>query len=48
MRNIPGVAGTYRWILAILLDQFFAAFFTKGGASKRQQIEIVVTYFRYL
>lgn len=48
MRNIPGVARTYRWILAIYLDQFFAAFDTKGGASKREQIERVLTLLHYL
>lgn len=45
MRNIPGVARTYRWILAILLDHFFTAFNMKGGVHKRQQIETVLTGF---
>ena len=41
MRNVPGIARTYRWIIAVLLDEFFTAFDTKRGVSKRAQVETV-------
>ena len=48
MRNIPGVARTFRWIIAIALDQFFIAFDTKRGVFKREKVETVFTLFNYL
>jgi hypothetical protein len=42
MRNIPGSARALRWLMAAYLDYLFIAFYAKGGAAQRRDVEKVI------